>query len=279
MNVGEALAWGRERLARLEDAHPGAEAEHLLAALLGRPRAWLYAWPEAPLDATVAARFQAWVARRAQGEPLAYLLGRWSFRDLDLEVGPGVLVPRPETETLVEHALAAFPAEAPVRVLDLGTGSGAIAAAIARERPGWRVLAGERSPAALAIARRNFARLARPPEARLGDWYGVLTAAERFHLILCNPPYVAAGDPHLQRGALPFEPREALVSGPRGLNDLEIVIAGAPPHLEAGGRLLVEHGWDQGAPVRALLRQAGFSEVATARDLAGIERVGMGVWP
>jgi release factor glutamine methyltransferase len=250
----------------------------LLASVLGRSHAWLLAHGDADVDAACRARFDALVERRAQGEPVAYLLGARGFWTLDLEVTPDTLIPRPETERLVELALERLPA-ASADVCDLGTGSGAIALALAAERPGDRILATDASAGALAVAQRNAARhrIGNVEFAR-GDWLAPL-AGRRFHLIASNPPYIAEGDPHLGTGDLRHEPPAALASGPDGLHALRTIVAAAPEHLHARGWLLLEHGWEQGADVRALLHAAGFVEVSTALDLERRERVSLGRRP
>lgn len=252
------------------------DAECLLAAALGKDRAWLFAHAADPAPAAAAEAFRGWVDRRAAGEPVAYLTGRRGFWTLDLEVGPATLVPRPETETLVALALARLPADAPGRVLDLGTGSGAIALAVAVERPRARVVATDASAQALEVARRNAAAHGVDNvEFRQGHWYAPL-AGERFELVVSNPPYIAEGDPHLASAELRHEPAEALGSGLDGLDAIREIVAGARAHLRAGGALLIEHGWEQGPAVRALLRGAGFDGVATHRDLENRERVTAG---
>ncbi|MGE4367798.1 peptide chain release factor N(5)-glutamine methyltransferase [Thermomonas sp.] len=254
------------------------DGELLLAEALGRSRSWLYAHPEAPVPAPARARFGALLARRQAGEPVAYLLGRQGFWSLELEVGPATLIPRPETERLVELALARLPAGQPLRVADLGTGSGAIALALARERPQARIVATDASAEALAVARRNAERLGLVQvEFRTGDWLAPLRG-ERFDLIVSNPPYIALGDPHLAQGDLRFEPPMALASGADGLDAIRVIVRDADRHLRPGGWLLLEHGWNQGAAVRALLEAAGFVEVATGRDLEGRERISLGRW-
>jgi len=253
-------------------ALPRAEARLLLAAALGTTIERLIAWPGQQVDADAAARFASLAARCGDGEPVAYLLGEKEFFGRRFEVTPAVLVPRPETELLVEAALARLGAKAAPQVLDLGTGSGCIAITLALECPAAVVLAVDRSAEALAGARRNAIELGAMVEFALGDWYGGM--ARRFDVIVANPPYVADADPHLQ--ALRHEPRRALASGADGLDDLRRVIAAAPAHLLAGGCLGVEHGADQGAAVRDLFVRAGFAAIATLRDLAGLERVCFG---
>jgi release factor glutamine methyltransferase len=258
---------------------PRLDAEVLLGFLLGQPRARLLARPDTPVDVATGRRYDALLARRAAGEPLAYLTGRRGFWTLELAVDGRVLVPRPETELLVELALARLPAAGAARVLDLGTGSGAIALALAAERPRLAVTAVDRSSAALAVARSNAAALGLGPiDWREGDWFGAVPG-QRFELIVSNPPYLAADDAHLGDDGLRFEPRDALVAGPNGLECLAAIAAGAARHLQPGGWLLVEHGATQGAAVRELLAGAGLVEIATTADLAGLPRVGQGRRP
>lgn len=259
--------------ARLVD---GADAALLLAHALGKPRAWLYAHGDAVLPPTAAAAFDALLQRRLAGEPVAYLIGRRGFRELDLAVTRDVLIPRPETELLVELALARLPSDVPVRIADLGTGSGAIALALAKERPRAHVVATDASIEALAVARSNAQALRlENAEFRHGDWLAPL-AGEEFALIASNPPYIESGDPHLGEGDLRFEPAAALASGPDGLDAIRSIVRDAPAHLVGGGWLLLEHGWRQGAAVRALLVAAGFRDSATHRDLEDRERVTLG---
>lgn len=253
-----------------------ADAELLMAHVLGKPRTWLYAFGDSALTAAQQAAFEGLAARRAAGEPVAYLTGRRGFWTLDLQVTPDTLIPRPETELLVELALARLPPDAAADVLDLGTGSGAVALAIASERPLVRVTAVDASPGALAVARANAETHGlRNLEFRHGDWYAPVADA-RFALIASNPPYIETTDPHLAQGDLRFEPYSALASGRDGLDDLRAIIAGAPRHLLPAGWLLLEHGWNQGAAVRALLVAGGFADVATARDLEDRDRVTIG---
>ncbi|HMA30585.1 MAG TPA: peptide chain release factor N(5)-glutamine methyltransferase [Casimicrobiaceae bacterium] len=252
------------------------DAQVLLAHALGRDRAWLIAHAADPLSLEDADRFFALAGRRRDGEPVAYLTGWREFWGLRLAVDPSVLIPRPETETLVEIALARLPADRASRVLDLGTGSGAIALAIASERPRSQVVATDRSQAALALARANAKRLgiANVSFAQ-ADWYEGLPPAAPggFDLIASNPPYVAAGDAHLREGDLRFEPIAALAAGGDGLDALRVIVAGAPARLVAGGWLAVEHGYDQSDAVERLCAAVGLEGIMHARDLAGIPRV------
>jgi len=248
----------------------------LLLHVLGRDRAWLFAHGGDPLPASDAAAFDALLTRRAVGEPLAYLLGRRGFWTLDLQVSPATLIPRPETERLVELSLERLPDDRPLRIADLGTGSGAIALALASERPLAQVVATDLSDDALQFAQANAMtnRIANVA-FRQGSWR-VPLAGERFDLIASNPPYIAEGDPHLAQGDLRFEPPTALSSGSDGLDAIREIVALAPAHLLPGGWLLLEHGWDQGEAIRALLIAAGFADVATERDLERRDRVTLG---
>lgn len=271
--VRQLLAAGAARLGG-EDAR--FEAELLLAHALGRTRAWLFAWPEFEPEAEQRAGYERLLDARVRGEPIAYLTGRREFWSLDLEVTPAVLIPRAETELLVELALAHMPREREVAVADLGTGSGAIALALASERPLARVLATDASADALAVARDNARRLGIANVAfAQGDWCAALGAA-RFDLIVSNPPYIEAGDAHLAQGDLRFEPPAALASGADGLDAIRRISAEARAHLCGERWLLLEHGHAQGQAVRAVLLAAGYAGVATARDVEGRERVTVG---
>ena len=253
------------------------DAELLLAAVLGKPRSYLRTWPEHEPGAEQLAAFAALLERRRMGEPVAYILGHQGFWSLDLEVAPHTLIPRPDTELLVETALQLAPAT-PQRVLDLGTGSGAIALALASERCGWQVTGVDRIAEAVALAERNRQRLKLGnAEFLQSSWFDGL-AGERFDLILSNPPYIAADDRHLGEGDVRFEPLSALVAGVDGLDDIRQIIAQAPRHLQAGGWLLLEHGYDQAEAVRELLAAAGFTAVDSRRDLGGHQRISLGRW-
>jgi release factor glutamine methyltransferase len=254
------------------------EAETVVLTALGFGRSALFSTPERPLTAAETARVADWAARRADGVPLAYLSGEREFWSLPLRVGPAVLVPRPETETLVAQALITGDAwcrstASPASTLDLGTGSGAIALAIAVERPDWPVTAVERSPAALAVARENALRLeVGRLEFLAGDWFAPL-GTRRFAIVVSNPPYVAADDPVLHGDSLRHEPRTALTPGIDALADLHALIDAAPDHLLPGGTLLLEHGADQAAAVRERLAARGYAGIVSHRDPAGHERV------
>ena len=252
------------------------DAQVLLAHVLGRDRAWLAAHPADVLPRESAAAFFALAGRRRDGEPVAYLTGVREFWGLSLLVSPAVLIPRPETETLVEVALDRLPKDRDVSVLDLGTGSGAIALALAHERPRARVLATDTSQEGLAVAEANARRLGLENVAFLRtSWYDGL-ANGPFDLIAANPPYIEPGDPHLTEGDVRFEPRAALVPAGDGFAALRAIIGGARARLAAGATLAVEHGYDQADAVRALFVEAGLVDIVTTRDLAGIPRVAAG---
>ena len=259
------------------------DAQVLLGHVLGKGRAWLAAHGDDALSRGDADAFLALARRRREGEPVGYLTGIREFWGLPLAVSPAVLLPRPETEAVVEIALAHLPADGETRVLDLGTGSGAIALAIAHECPRARVLATDASVAALAVARANAQRLGLANvEFLQADWYDGVPATWHgapFDVVASNPPYVVAGDPHLAEGDLRFEPAAALSPGGDGLRALRRIVAGAPGHLVPGGTLVVEHGYDQSDAVRALFVAAGFTGIIAARDLAGIPRVVAGRAP
>tara|TARA_R110002049_G_scaffold188251_4_gene356598 strand:- start:3810 stop:4643 length:834 start_codon:yes stop_codon:yes gene_type:complete len=253
------------------------DTEILLCHCLGKSRAWLYTWPEKAVPPETEQRFEKLLAQRRQGVPIAYLVGEREFWSLPLTVTNSTLIPRPETETLVAWVLE-LPLPETARVLDLGTGSGAIALAVAAERPHWQVTAVDRSADALQVAAANVAGLGLQNISLLqSDWYeGV--AEECFDALLANPPYIAANDPHLTRDDVRFEPRSALVAAESGLADLQQLVAGAPVQLREGGWLLLEHGFEQAAAVRSMLCDAGFGSVDTRRDMAGRERITGGRW-
>ncbi len=252
------------------------DAELLLCSALGQSRSYLFTWPDKLLSDDEQQRFAALLERRVAGEPVAHILGERGFWTLDLKVTADTLIPRPETELLVEAALARLP-EGGARVLDLGTGSGAIALAIASECPACEVVAVERSETALAVARENAQRNAIENVQFLqGSWYQPLNG-EQFDVIVSNPPYICADDPHLVTGDVRFEPLTALASGADGLDDIRRIIDGAANHLNPGGWLLLEHGYDQGDTVCELLRGAGFRAVELLADLQGHGRVSLGL--
>ncbi|GAB6386504.1 peptide chain release factor N(5)-glutamine methyltransferase [Stutzerimonas marianensis] len=251
------------------------DAEWLLADALGKSSSYLRTWSDRDVDTAAEARFQASLARRMAGEPVAYILGRQGFWSLDLEVAPHTLIPRPDTELLVEAALALAPST-PLQALDLGTGTGAIALALAVERPAWQVTGVDRVAEAVALATRNATRLGLVNlRFERSDWFAALVG-HRYDLIVSNPPYIPASDPHLQQGDVRFEPASALIAGEDGLDDIRRIVEAAPAHLHPGGWLLLEHGYDQAPAVRALLGAAGFVDVASRRDYGGHERVSLG---
>ncbi|MBX6317150.1 peptide chain release factor N(5)-glutamine methyltransferase [Pigmentiphaga sp.] len=258
---------------------PLLEARMLLERALGVNRAWLIAHDDEPLPEAGVARFEDWAARRRDGEPMAYLLGEREFMGHLFHVSPAVLIPRPETELLVETALAHVREIPSPRLLDLGTGSGAIAVSLALARPDAQVDATDLSPEALAVAAGNARRLGARVALLEGSWYEALNesaAAPIYDVIVSNPPYIAAGDPHLSQGDLRHEPDMALTDHADGLQALRDIARGAPAWLKPGGALWMEHGWDQAGQVRDLLRAAGFRHVESRRDLAGIERISGG---
>jgi release factor glutamine methyltransferase len=275
-NVRSAVG---EAAARLGGDDARFDAELLLAHALGRTRAWLFAWPEFELDAGQRATFEAFVDARVAGRPIAYLTGHREFWSLDLRVDAAVLIPRTETELLVELALARMPVDAVCAVADLGTGSGAIALALARDRPLAHVFATDVSAAALQVARDNAQRLdIGNVEFGHGDWCAAL-GERRFDLIVSNPPYIASGDAHLLAGDLRHEPIAALASGSAGFDAIDAILAEVAAHLLPAAGLLLEHGFEQGAAVRERFAAHGFSQVHTVRDAEDRERVTSGVRP
>lgn len=266
-----------------EGESPRADADVLLCHLLGCRRSYLMTWPERELDAAQQATLQGWLARRLNGEPIAHLVGEREFWSLPLKVSPATLIPRPDTEVLVEQALTKIP-QGPRAVLDLGTGTGAIALALKSERPEVDVWAVDRMADAAALARENSAALGLPIEVRDGSWFEPLGEPDRdntprFAVIVSNPPYIDGADPHLEQGDVRFEPRSALVADDAGLADIRHIVAHAPAYLLTDGWLLLEHGWDQGEAVRQLLRDGGYREVATVRDYGDNDRVTLGLCP
>jgi release factor glutamine methyltransferase len=255
------------------------DVELLLAAALGKPRSFLHTWPERIVSSEAAHTFEAYLSRRRTGEPVAYILGLQGFWNIDLEVATHTLIPRPETEMLVETALELLPGAIPHRLLDLGTGTGAIALSLAKDRPQWTITAVDRVDEAVDLAERNRQRLNLDNAAVMkSHWFSALER-QRFDLIISNPPYIASGDPHLAQGDVRFEPSSALVAGVDGMDDLRIIVSEATAHLEPGGWLLLEHGYDQGAAVRDLLNSHGFEQIQTRRDLGDNERITFGRVP
>jgi len=277
--VGQVLRDATARLAAVSDS-PRLDAEVLAAFALGKSRGSLFAYDRDAIAEPARLRLLELIEARARHVPVAYLTGYKEFWTLRLRVTPDVLVPRPDTELLVEWALSLWPDDAAGtvrRVVDLGTGSGAIALALACERPAWQITGTDASQAALAVARGNAESLALTCRWCAGAWWAALDVTDTFDLVVSNPPYIADGDTHLT--ALAAEPRTALTAGADGLDDLRVIIAGTPARLRRGGWLLVEHGHDQGAQVRALFDEAGFADVQTRRDLGGNERATAGHRP
>lgn len=269
-SIAATLAAARQRI-------PAGEARMLLGYLLGRNTAWLEAHRDDALEEPAVSRFEAWVERREAGEPVAYLFGQREFYGRDFSVSPAVLIPRPETELLVEWALQKMANLPRPRILDLGTGSGCLAISLALECPAASVTAVDASAAALAVAGQNARSLGAAVCFVESDWYAALDS-ERFDLIVANPPYIAPNDPHLSQGDLRFEPASALAAADNGLADLRRIVAGAPDHLAPGGWLLCEHGYDQAEAMAHMLAGADFRSLEQHRDLAGIVRVSGGVW-
>ena len=265
MTLFSALTAARQKIDRLD-------ARLLLQYATGCTHTDLLARPETPISAPAYDQFVEWVARRAAGEPLAYIVGEAEFRGRIFQVSPDVLIPRPETEVLIELALERLDGLEAPRVLDLGTGSGIIAISLALECPSSRIVAVDLSNEAISVARNNAGRLGAQVDFREGDWF-VPVAGDPFDLIVANPPYVAAGDPHLLHDGLPFEPRQALTDGADGMICIRHIVTTAPAHLKPGGWLLFEHGYDQGERSRNLLTAAAFKAATTFPDLAGIDRV------
>ncbi len=274
--VGALLAAGRTSLASCTDSGR-LDAELLLQLATGADRATLYANPERQVAASVAAKYQQYIDERARGRPLAYLTGEREFWSLSFRVDRHTLIPRPETELLVERTLAHIPEHESHRLLELGTGSGAIAAAIACERPACEIVATDVAADTLAMAARNFAGLC-PQRIRMacGNWFAALDDAQGkpvFHVIVSNPPYIARNTEVPTDRELEFEPPDALYSGPDGLDAIRMIVSEAPEYLKPGGWLLLEHGFDQAAAVAGLMETAGFSAICCAKDLAGLPRV------
>jgi release factor glutamine methyltransferase len=270
VTVNELLSQAQKTLGGGPSAR--LDAEVLLQQAMDVTRAWLYANGRQPVSQQNEARYQDWISRRATGEPVAYITGVREFWSLPLKVTPDVLIPRPETELLVEHVLAGIPDDARWRLADLGTGSGAIALALASERPRCEIVATDRSAAALNVARNNAALLeVTNIEFHQADWLNGIEGP--FDVIVSNPPYIAEGDPHLDRGDLRFEPRTALTPGSEGMADIRTIAAQAKNHLVPGGLLAFEHGFDQGNACREILEKLGYRQIETVSDLAQLERI------
>ncbi len=276
--IDTAIRWATKQLETCSES-PRLDAELLLAHCLDEPRSHLYAWPQQTLSETCWQRFQALVKKRLLPTPVAYLLGRREFFSMEYATTPAALVPRPETELLVELALREIPQDRALRICDLGTGTGIIAITIKKQRPLTSVWATDVDPACLALARENALRHQVEIEFIESDWYQNLPATLRFDLIVSNPPYVAADHPFLAQGDLPAEPAIALSPGASGLEALRVIIDRAPDYLEPGGTLIVEHGYDQEAAVAALLRGGGFEQIRCESDLNDLPRTSIARLP
>ncbi len=272
--IKEILQLGREQLMGMGESH-SLEAEVLLAHALGKPRSHLFTWPEETVSAEILQDYASMIHARREGQPIAYLTGEREFWSMELKVSPATLIPRPETELLVEQALQRIPEQAAWQLLDLGTGSGAIALALARERPRCKVTATDICQAALAIAEEN----ARNHEASIcfiqSEWFSALPG-QRFDMIVSNPPYIADQDPHLQQGDVRFEPAQALVAGPDGLDAYRAILASASDYLNAEGWLILEHGYNQAEAVQQLLESYNFQNISSLQDMAGQHRLTLG---
>lgn len=273
--IDSAVDWAAERFAVISESAK-LDAELLLAHCLDKSRSYLYSWPKQELSETCWHRFQALVRERLKPTPVAYLLGRREFYSMEYASTPAALVPRPETELLVELALARIPADAALRICDLGTGTGIIAITLKKLRPLSTLLATDIDPGCLALARDNARQHAVEIEFLQSDWYQNLPAERGLDLIVSNPPYVAASHPFMKQGDLPAEPAIALTPGPSGLEALEIIVGGAPNYLKTEGWLLLEHGYDQQAPVANLLRASGFIDIRCESDHNGLPRASLG---
>ncbi|MGD2117835.1 MAG: peptide chain release factor N(5)-glutamine methyltransferase [Chromatiales bacterium] len=277
-SVQQALQQAEQQLAQNPDIDFRLEAALLLGHVLDKGRTWLIAWPDKTLTDDQIEIFQQLLQRRCHGEPISHITGTREFWGLSLEVTEQTLIPRPETELMVETVLQRFADHKEMHVLDLGTGSGAIAAALASERPDWCLLATDRSSAALEVASRNFSRLGLPVATQKSDWFKQIQP-QQFDLIVSNPPYIESADPHLGRGDLRFEPLEALAAGPEGLDDLQQIIADARAYLRDNAALLVEHGYQQGNKVRRLFQEQAYYGIETLSDYASHERITLGFRP
>lgn len=275
-DIQSLLNDARNRLAAICDS-PQLDAELLLAHVTGKDRIYFYTWPEHSLEISLVIHYENLLQRRLHGEPLAHIVGEREFWSLRLKVTPDTLIPRPETELLVEEALKIIPLDKAWEILDLGTGSGAIALALALERPGASIIATDLSAKALAIAAHNAQRLGLTNIRFVqGDWYAALEPGTSFDLIVSNPPYIAEHDTHLKHQELRHEPYQALASGEDGLDAIRHILSNLHAHLKSGGWILMEHGYDQGDAVQALFQKAGLVDVRCLKDLEGRDRVTLG---
>ena len=271
MIIQDLLKASTRRLENSSDS-PRLDAEVLLCHVLDRDRSYLISWPEKQLTANQLEAFEDLLQQRINGIPVAHLTGQREFWSLDLKVTPDTLIPRPDTETLVEQVLEHYPQTTGIRFADLGTGTGAIALAVASERPGWEIIATDQSSATLAVASANADKLGISNiRFKLGSWCEAL-GDELFDIIASNPPYIPETDPHLDQGDVRFEPRSALASGAQGLDDIEIILACSRTHLKPGGMVILEHGYDQRAVVHEIFTKYGFKQIQQHQDIAGNPR-------
>ena len=278
MIISELLRDAAQQLESISDS-PRLDAEVLLCHLLGKPRSYLHTWPDRTLDDEYLERYRQILEQRAQGTPVAHITGKKEFWSLDFQVSSDTLIPRPETELLVEYILDNYPASQHIKLADLGTGSGAIALAIASERPQWQITATEKSAAALEIARRNATALGiQNVNFVPGSWLEPLENRQ-FDIIVSNPPYIPASDPHLSSGDVRFEPRSALAAGKDGLDDIRIIAEQAAENLIPGGLLIIEHGYDQKASVHEIFTQSGYKMIRQIHDIANNPRLTLGINP
>ncbi len=276
--IDTAIRWAARRIEVCSES-ARLDAELLLAHCLDKPRSYLYSWPEQALSESCWKRFQSLVQQRLQPTPIAYLLGKREFFSMEYVTTPAALVPRPETELLVDLALDQIPVDAPLRICDLGTGTGIIAITLKKQRPLTTVCATDVDPGCVALARENALRHEVEIEFIESDWYQGLPSDARFDLIISNPPYVAANHPFLAQGDLPAEPAIALTPGNSGLEALEVIIGSASDYLDPGGILILEHGYDQQAPVASLLQEQGFSKIRCELDHNDLPRTSIGHLP
>lgn len=274
MNIRQLIDTASQQLNAISDS-PRLDAEILLAHSLGKNRSWLITWPENTPDETLLQQFQQLLQQRLQGQPIAHLTGEREFWSLSLQVTPDTLIPRPDTELMVEQILAHYPAKPPIQLLDLGTGSGAIALALAHERPAWQITASDRSEAALQVARRNAERLGLDIEFIHSDWFSALQG-RRFDVIASNPPYIPCADPHLSQGDVRFEPLSALASGDDGLDAIRHICATAQAFLKPAGQLFIEHGYDQKVEIHDIFHRNHYHSIQQYHDLAGNPRLTYG---
>jgi len=278
MNIEQILGRMTCQLTDAGIESPRLDAEILLSHLLKKDRSYLFAWSDKVLSAKQINQFSQWIQRRATHEPVAYILGKRDFWSFSLKLNKYTLIPRPETELLVEIALEKIAELSVDKVLDLGTGSGAIAAAIKSDAPSCQVIATDACADALAQARLNFSELGLDIRCVHGRWFQPLARCQKFDLILSNPPYIRQDDPHLKQGDLPCEPLTALAAGLDGLNDIRHIISHAPDYLSDGGYLLLEHGYDQAEAIKRLLLDRGFSNIDCRQDIAQLDRVSLACW-